>query len=67
MNGNESSILMGMLERSVNSLSFLPPTQIESQANFIRNADDFDEQSHEASSHAEPQLRTRTNVHTKIS
>ena len=67
MNGNESSILMGMPELSVNSLSFLPQTHIETQANFIRNADGFEEQSHEASSHAEPQLRTRTNVHTKIS
>ena len=43
MDPNESSILMGHAELSLNSASYVPQTQTHTQANFIRNADDLDD------------------------
>jgi hypothetical protein len=66
MDPNESSILMGRQDMSLNSASYIPNTMTHTQANFIGNADDFDEPSNDAS-RVEPVLRTQTNHHTQIS
>jgi len=62
MNANESSLLGGQAELSINSQSFVP--------NFIRNAEEED-QSHDSLLNPNPQhqptLNVTTNYHTRIS